>query len=123
VADAVKKLLSLNTPFAIRGGGHMPITGAANINSSGVLISNFGLKQLSVSADKTTVNVGPGNVWDDVYKFLEEYGLSVVGGRLGPIGVPGLVLGGGVSFFSSEYGWASANVASFTVSCPIDRII
>lgn len=94
----------------------MPIANAANINSSGVLLSTFGLSQLQLSKDHSTVNVGPGNRWVDVYKYTEPYGLSTVGGRLGIVGVPGYIIGGGVSFFSNEYGWASANVVSFTVS-------
>lgn len=93
----------------------MPIANAANINSSGVLLSTFGLSQLQISKDHSTVNVGPGNRWVDVYKYIEPYGLSTVGGRLGVVGVPGYIIGGGVAFFSNEYGWASANVVSFTV--------
>ncbi|KAE8149336.1 putative FAD dependent oxidoreductase [Aspergillus avenaceus] len=114
MSDAVQALKAANSPFAIRGGGHMPIANAANINSSGVLLSSFGLNQLKLSDDHSTVNVGPGNRWSDIYKYLEPYGLTVVGGRLGHVGVPGYILGGGVSYLSNEYGWASANVASVT---------
>ncbi|KAK1147984.1 hypothetical protein N8T08_000500 [Aspergillus melleus] len=123
LSDAVQILTNLSTPFAIRGGGHMPIADAANINSSGVLISSFGLNQLKLSEDQSTVNVGPGNRWSNIYDYLEPYGLTVVGGRLGHVGVPGYVLGGGVSFFSNEYGWASANVASFMCVLATGKII
>ncbi|KAJ9142404.1 FAD binding domain-containing protein [Pleurostoma richardsiae] len=47
-----------------------------------------------------------------VYQYLEPFGLTVVGGRMGVVGIPGFLLGGGISFFGNEYGWASANVAS-----------
>ncbi|KAJ5092637.1 FAD dependent oxidoreductase [Penicillium alfredii] len=123
LADAVLLLKNTSTPFAIRGGGHMPIANAANINSSGVLLSSFGLSQLKVSDDHSTVHVGPGNRWADVYKYLEPYGLSVVGGRLGVVGVPGYILGGGVAFFSNEYGWASANVVRFTGVLADGRVV
>ncbi|PLB47787.1 putative FAD dependent oxidoreductase, partial [Aspergillus steynii IBT 23096] len=123
LSDAVQILKNLSTPFAIRGGGHMPIADAANVNSSGVLISSFGLNQLKLSEDQSTVNVGPGNRWTNIYDYLEPYGLTVVGGRLGHVGVPGYILGGGVSFFSNEYGWASANVASFTCVLANGKII
>ncbi|EON97117.1 putative fad binding domain-containing protein [Phaeoacremonium minimum UCRPA7] len=43
----------------------------------------------------------------------QPYGLTVVGGRMGVVGVPGFLLGGGISFFGNEYGWASANIASY----------
>jgi FAD/FMN-containing dehydrogenase len=112
---AVRTLAKKQTLFAYRGGGHMPIPGYNNINATGILITSAGLNQLQISADRSTVNVGPGNRWTDVYKYLEPYGLSAVGGRLGVVGVPGYLLGGGVSFFGNEYGWASANIASFTV--------
>ncbi|KAK7729097.1 hypothetical protein SLS57_002329 [Botryosphaeria dothidea] len=110
---AVKALKELNTPFAIRGGGHMPINDTANIDSSGVLISSSGLSQLKLSDDKSTLEVGPGNRWAAVYKHLEPHQLTIVGGRMGVVGVPGFILGGGISFFSNEFGWASANIAQF----------
>lgn len=113
---AVKALKELNTPFAIRGGGHMPINDTANIDSSGVLISSSGLSQLKLSDDKSTLEVGPGNRWAAVYKHLEPHQLTIVGGRMGVVGVPGFILGGGISFFSNEFGWASANIAQFDVS-------
>jgi hypothetical protein len=89
---AVQTLTKMRVPFAIKGGGHMPIPGYASINSSGVMLSSSGLNQLQISEDRTTVDVGLGN------------------------GVPGYMIGGGVSFFGNEYGWASANMVSLTVS-------
>jgi hypothetical protein len=32
---------------------------------------------------------------------------------MAPVGVPGLILGGGISHFASKLGWACDNVASF----------
>lgn len=32
---------------------------------------------------------------------------------MAPVGVPGLVLGGGISFFSNKRGWACDNIASY----------
>lgn len=116
MSHAVRTLTAFDVPFAIRGGGHMPIVGAANIGSSGVLLSSSKLSQLRLSEDKSTVTVGPGNRWGNVYEYLEPDGLTVVGGRLGVVGVPGFLLGGGISFFGNEHGWASANVKSVEVS-------
>lgn len=105
------KLTELDTLFAMRGGGHMPISTAANINSSGVLISSTNLNLLQLSDDKQNMSMGPGNRWFDVYSFLNATapGITVVGGRLAPVGVPGLLLGGGFSFYSYEYGMSSTN--------------
>jgi hypothetical protein len=38
--------------------------------------------------------LGPGNTWTHVYKYLEPMGLSVVGGRVGSVGVGGFLVGG-----------------------------
>jgi FAD/FMN-containing dehydrogenase len=113
---AVQTLVQAQTPFAVRGGGHMPIAGSANINSTGVLLSSSNLTDLILSADNSTITVGPGNRWGAVYDALEPTGRAIVGGRLGVVGVPGFLLGGGISFFGNEYGWASANIARFEVS-------
>ncbi|KAI8180776.1 hypothetical protein K4K54_012150 [Colletotrichum sp. SAR 10_86] len=72
-----------NTQFAIRGGGHMTIANAANINAPGVLVATSGLSNLVLSDDQSTIEVGAGNTWSDVYRFLEPYKLAVVGGRAG----------------------------------------
>ena len=116
LGEAVKVLTALRSPFAMRGGGHMPIGDFNNINSSGVLLSSSGFKRLELATDGESVHVGPNNHWADVYEFLEPHGKVVVGGRLGIVGIPGFVTGGGASFFSAEYGWASNNVKSYTVS-------
>jgi hypothetical protein len=71
------------------------------------------MKQIALSDDKKTVSVQPGNTWYGVYTALEPQNLSVVGGRVSAIGVGGLTLGGGISFFSNTYGWACDNVASY----------
>lgn len=94
----------------------MPIVGAANINSSGVLLSSANLITLQLSSDKSTMSIGPGNIWAKVYDYLEPYGLLVAGGRVGVVGVPGYILGGGFSFFNSEVGWTASTMKNAEVS-------
>jgi FAD/FMN-containing dehydrogenase len=108
-------MTSTKSAFAMRGGGHMPIPGYNGIDDRGVLLSSSNLTALSLSSDKSTVSVGPGNRWRDVYGYLKPFGLSAVGGRVGHVGVPGLLLGGGISFYSSQYGFASDNVQKYQV--------
>ena len=103
----------------MRGGGHMPIPGYNGIDSPGVLLSSSGLTTLSLSANKSIVSVGPGNRWRDVYAYLMPFGLAAVGGRVGHVGVPGLLVGGGISFYSSQFGFASDNVAKYQVGEPL----
>ncbi|KAF2114827.1 FAD binding domain-containing protein [Lophiotrema nucula] len=99
-------------PFAVKGGGHAAWAGASSIED-GITVSMENFKQINVASNKQTVDIGPGLRWIDVYLGVEKYGLSVVGGRMAPVGVPGLVLGGGLSHFSNRRGWACDNVASY----------
>lgn len=68
-------------PFAVKGGGHAAFANASNIGG-GITVSMHKLNKVEVSSDKTTVNVGPGNRWVDVYQKLEEHELGVIGGRV-----------------------------------------
>lgn len=81
-------------PFAVKGGGHAAFGGASNIEG-GITVTMESLDQVSVASNKKTVDVGPGNRWVDVYTALEPFGVGVAGGRMAPVGVPGLILGGG----------------------------
>ncbi|KAJ4985186.1 hypothetical protein SVAN01_09322 [Stagonosporopsis vannaccii] len=101
-------------PFAVKGGGHAAWAGSSSIED-GITISLENFRQAKVSTDKKTVDVGPGLRWVDVYTAVEKDGLSVAGGRMAPVGVPGLILGGGISHFASKLGWACDNVASFEI--------
>lgn len=105
---AVKTFVATHTKFAMRGGGHMPIPDAANINNTGVLISSTNLNTLKLSQDGETMSIGPGPRWGDVFNYLEFTNKTVIGGRLAPVGVPGLLLGGGISWYSVKHGLASS---------------
>lgn len=78
-------------------------------------MSLIGLSQLDVSVDQSTISVGPGNRWVDVYAKLDQYGLYAIGGRLKTIGVSGLTLIGGFHYFNNRYGWAMDNVVNYEV--------
>lgn len=86
----------------------MPISDAANINSTGVLISSTNLNTLKLSEDEETMSVSPGPRWGDVFNCLEFTNKTVIGGRLAPVGIPGLLLGGGISWYSVKHGLASS---------------
>lgn len=99
VVTAVKTLTLLsksglvNCKFAIRGGGHTPWAGSANING-GVTIDMRSIRDVTVNEDKTVAFVGAGTTWGDVYRKMDSLGLAVVGGRGSSIGVGGLLTGG-----------------------------
>jgi FAD/FMN-containing dehydrogenase len=79
--------------IAIRGSGHTPFAGSANINN-GVTIDTRRLKKITLNQDKSIVEIGVGETWTAVYTELEKYGITVPGGRVGRIGVSGFILGG-----------------------------
>ncbi|KAF2127003.1 FAD-binding domain-containing protein [Dothidotthia symphoricarpi CBS 119687] len=102
-------------PFAIRSGGHAAFVGASSIDG-GITVTFERMKGITLSdSDKKVASIEPGNLWYDVYTTLAVDNLAVVGGRVSTIGVGGLTLGGGISFFANTYGWACDNVASFEV--------
>jgi FAD/FMN-containing dehydrogenase len=104
-----------NQEFAIRGGGHMPIPLYNNAEVGGILLATTKLNTLSLASDKKTLSVGPGRRWNEVADYLTPYGLAAVGGRVGNVGVPGFLLGGGISFYSSQYGFGSDNIVKYQV--------
>ena len=101
--------------FAVKSGGHASFAGASNI-AEAVTIDLRNLNEIIVSEDKTQVSVGSGLVWSQIYMELDALNVSVIGGRVSSIGVGGLTLGGGISFFSGRYGWACDNVNNYEVS-------
>jgi FAD/FMN-containing dehydrogenase len=97
VAVAMKVLrwlpLQDSCKVAIRGGGHTPWAGSANIEG-GITIDLRSLKAISVNQEKSIVSVAAGCVWGEVHRRTDELGLAVIGGRGSTIGVGGLTLGG-----------------------------
>lgn len=85
--------------FAIRSGGHSPVSGAATIKG-GVVIDLGLFHEVTPTEDGSSVVIGAGARWMDVSKVLDEKGLAVVGGRNSAVGVGGLTLGGKFPFFT-----------------------
>lgn len=114
VADILSILRKTQTQFAVRGQGHMPIKGAASINR-GVLLVMTRMKSMQLSTDKSLASIEPGLTWGEVYDWLGSHKLFVLGGRYAPVGVPGLLLGGGISHHSGMYGWAANQVVNYEI--------
>ena len=126
VALAIKTLTAASRlktcKFAIRSAGHTPYAGASNIQD-GVTIDLKYLSAVVYDANSTLVSVGPAADWGDVYKALEQHGVMTTGGRASTVGVGGLVLGGGISYFSPEHGLVCDNVVEFEVVLADGRIV
>lgn len=104
VSDAIKLLNDHpSVPFALKSGGHQPAPGFS-ATDAGVLISfEPNLNGVTRSQDGQHFNVGPGARWGEVYEVTGLTNHVVVGGRLSNIGVGGLILGGGLSYYSAQH--------------------
>ncbi|TGO70711.1 hypothetical protein BELL_0679g00020 [Botrytis elliptica] len=114
ISTTIKISRLTDCPFAVKSGGHASFAGASSIQN-GILVNLQKLNTVQLSADRGTVSIGSGNTWYDVYQVLDPLGISVVGGREAGVGVGGLMLGGGISYFSGKYGWACDNILNYEV--------
>ncbi|KAF4121385.1 FAD/FMN-containing dehydrogenase [Geosmithia morbida] len=113
VSVAVKVLGSHpDVQFAVKSGGHTPNQRHSTV-LDGVLISTKHLSGVTYRPDEQLAYVKPGGDWNDVIGSLEEHGVTIVGGRLGIVGVAGYLLQGGISFLSAQYGLAADNIVAW----------
>lgn len=114
IASILKRLKAAGQQFAIRSGGHTQWEGANNIQD-GVTIDLTFLNGVKLDEATETVDIGPGARWKEVYLELKKTGRVVAGGRNGKVGVGGLLLGGGKTFFTGQRGFACDDVISYEV--------
>ncbi|KAF2210757.1 hypothetical protein CERZMDRAFT_113255 [Cercospora zeae-maydis SCOH1-5] len=100
--------------FAVRSGGHSPEAGFASI-ANGVTIDMGLFDGISIAPDRLSATIGVGARWKNVYSKLEDTDLAMVGGRNANVGVGGLVLGGGISFFSPRFGMVCDNIDAYEI--------
>ncbi|KAL8759916.1 MAG: hypothetical protein Q9184_003476 [Pyrenodesmia sp. 2 TL-2023] len=108
--------------FAIRGAGHTPWAGSANVDN-GVTIDMTSINAVDVDHSKAVVRVGAGARWSDVYRELDAVGLGVAGGRVSAVGVGGLITGGGLSYHAPRFGFVCDQVLNFEVALANGRIV
>ncbi|KAJ5806794.1 FAD-binding protein [Penicillium riverlandense] len=123
IAIVMKLITHLQCPFAIRSGGHNANPGFSSVDGHGVVLDLSSLRHVELSEDRKVISAGPGATWDIVYKKLEEYDLTVAGGRVAEVGVGGLITGGGMSHFSNHWGFACDHVRNFEVVTADSRIV
>ncbi|KAF4556518.1 FAD-binding domain-containing protein 57 [Elsinoe fawcettii] len=114
LADGLAIIVTTKTRFAVRSVGHMPVPLSNGVND-GVLISMSRFNQKTLIDDNTVVQIGPGQTWADVYEYTSPFGKAVAGGRFSPVGVGGLLLGGGINFFGSQHGWSFNSIINYEV--------
>ncbi|KAH7087282.1 FAD-binding domain-containing protein [Auriculariales sp. MPI-PUGE-AT-0066] len=125
VGEILNVVASTRTPFAIKGGGHTFNQGFSS--TEGVHISLAKFKEVSYipathggfpNAPNGVVTFGAGVIWDEVYAALDPLNVTVAGGRASGVGAAGFTLGGGYSFFTSEYGMLVDMVLAYELVTP-----
>ncbi|PQE08353.1 FAD binding domain containing protein [Rutstroemia sp. NJR-2017a WRK4] len=110
--------------FAIKSGGHGIWGGIANIqNGVSIDLAKFNALGVASRGNETVVKIGVGMKWGQVYQLLDAQGLAVPGGRWGGVGVGGLTLGGGISFFSTRVGFVCDNIVNAQVVLASGKIV
>jgi hypothetical protein len=90
---AVVRLLRKNrgAKFAVKGGGHNANIGFNNVED-GVTIDMQSLQKVEHFGN--VAQVGAGALWQNVYDVVEKRNHTVLGGRIGVVGVAGFLTGG-----------------------------
>ena len=122
VSAIIKSLTANQAPFTVKAGGHTAFAGGSNVDQ-GVTIDLLHMTDIQVTNDSQTVSVGSGSRWIQVTEALDPLSLGVVGGRVADVGVAGLLLGGGISYFSGFRGWACDNVQNYEVVLSSGEIV
>jgi FAD/FMN-containing dehydrogenase len=92
--------------FVVKSGGHSPNPGHSSIKD-GVLIALKDINGTVHDKAKGVIHVKPGGHFQVVMDALEGTGSTVVGARLGHVGIGGYLTQGGLSFLTNQYGMAA----------------
>src|SRR5215207_9079577 len=120
VAAAVNFAREHRVRLVVKGGGHSYV-GGSNAPDSLLIWTRPNMRAVELHdrfvprgaaglvEPETAVSVGAGAIWMDVYaEVTTTAGRYVQGGACTPVGVPGLVQGGGFGSFSKGFGTAAA---------------
>ncbi|KAF7297505.1 FAD-binding domain-containing protein [Mycena indigotica] len=113
VQTAMKAIFKAKVHYAVQAGSHTGMKGWNNVQD-GILIMFSHMQSLSYDAPSHSVTFEPGIHWGNATAALSQFGVAVVGGRVGDVGT-GLLLGGGISFLSPSQGYAADNFLSLDV--------
>jgi hypothetical protein len=114
VAAVVKILRDTDENFAVKSGGHNPNLYWSSVEG-GPIISTARLDHVLLDQESGVLSAGPGLRLDGIADSLDGTGWTFVGGRIGNTGIGGLILGGGLSYMSTQYGWSASSVIEHEV--------
>ena len=96
-------------------GGSALVTPGVNDITGGVTIDLSKFNSINLDTKMEITAIGGGAKWGDVYKVLNPRGYAVAGGQGSNVGVGGMTIGGGLSFYSARYGFTCDNVQNFEI--------
>lgn len=111
VAALVRYAAQAGLRVATQPTGH----GATGRTSGSVLLRTGRLDAVAVDPSDRRARVGAGVRSGDLQRAAAAHGLTALPGSSPVVSVAGVVLGGGLSWFSRAFGWAADSVLSFEV--------
>ncbi|EHA18968.1 hypothetical protein ASPNIDRAFT_42784 [Aspergillus niger ATCC 1015] len=111
------------TKFAVRTTGHNPNAGFSSAGEAAVVLDIRQLRSKELLSDQGIARFGSGNTWGEVYAWLEERGLSAIGGRDSQVGLGGFLLGGGMGALPNLYGLGADGVKNFEILLADGRLV
>lgn len=117
LSHVIKLVGKRRVAFAVQSGGHSGNPGFSS--TKGIQITMSGFKQVKFNSHTKTVDIGTGNLWDDVYDAIKDTGYQIVGGRVSGVGTGGfLFAGGGYSWLTNQRGLTADTLQSFDIVLP-----
>ena len=119
VVAAVNFARDNNLRLVVRGGGHSYLGTSSAPDSlmiwtramRDITLHDSFIPQGCLDPPQPAVTIGAGAIWMHVYnEVMTRGGRYVQGGGCGPVGVAGLVQGGGFGSYSKNYGTAAASL-------------
>jgi hypothetical protein len=88
-----------------------------------LLLRTRALRGIALDRTRRTVTVGAGVKWGELCEALDGTGLMALAGSNPDPTVVGLVLGGGVSWFTRKHGFTANSVVSFDLVDPSGELV
>ena len=122
VVTAYKFAVEHEMLFTVRGGGHS--AAGYCLNAGGMVIDLQNMTAKRFDQKREVVWAQTGNRWRDIYLFLQatNTGYIPIGGGCPTVGIPGFMLGGGLSFVSRSYGLSVDNLFSIDIVTPDGKL-
>ena len=111
IVTAVRWARDHGVAVSVQPGGHAART---TVNDT-LLLRTGALGGLEIDRARGTVSVGAGVKWGELCAALDGTGLMALAGSNPDPTVVGLVLGGGVSWFTRAHGFTANSVVAFDV--------